>query len=129
MDYECACGCGRFISYHKTPRQRLYYSNACRKKASRARNKERYTQERLEQEQREASIRYWSKIDQEIHRETWQDELKGWRNLYGWAEEDNRHLRDYIDVLENQLAERDAEILRLNILLEGSIKHKPRRTM
>ena len=139
MSRECACGCGRIIPYQKRPREKLYYSSTCRQRASRARNKDKHNIERIV---RASTERFYLKVYQDVHRETWQDELeeaqkrlaayeKDWINR--GAEEDQftlgvladlSNLKKYIHILEDQLAEKEAEIVRLNTLLEGQAKRK-----
>lgn len=132
---ECACGCGRFIPRRKERghREREYYSDACRKRAWRARNKQKHDLDRIK---REAEERMWNAIDQAVRRESWQDELAlkdGMLDLMGKfqdmaeeklkrAELDNQMLELEVTVLREQLAEKEAEIVRLTVLLEGSKK-------
>lgn len=137
MDHECACGCGRFISYRKRPREKLYFSGACRQRACRARNKDRHNLDRIMQA---ANERFYLEIYQDIHRETWGDELKEAQERLGAYEkdkkrrddlllgllEDQRHQEEYIAILEKQVAEKEAEIVRLTMLLESSSKKRPR---
>jgi septal ring factor EnvC (AmiA/AmiB activator) len=113
----------------------MYFSDACRQRASRARNKRRHDLARI---MREADERFYLKLYQDFHKETWVDELKKAQARIAEYEkrqrrrddlllgilEDQKHLRDYIDALEKQLAEKEAEIIRLNMLLEGPSKKK-----
>ncbi|MGH2481301.1 MAG: hypothetical protein ACRDHW_16735 [Ktedonobacteraceae bacterium] len=110
-------------------REREYYSDACRKRAYRARNKGKHDLSRIMQE---ASERFYLKLYQDVHRETWQDELEQLQkdrarrdDLLLGVLEDKSHLRASIAVLEEQLAEKDAEIVRLTTLLEGQAKRTP----
>lgn len=140
MDYECACGCGRRIPYQKRPREKIYSSDACRQRACRKRKKDRHDLARI---MREADERFYLKLYQDIHRESWQDELELLRQQHAADEkekarrddfvsgilEDQALLREYITMLEKDLAEKEAEIVRLNMLLEGlKKKSRPRES-
>jgi len=139
MSRKCACGCGRTIPYQKRPREKLYYSPACRQRACRTRNKDKHNIERIV---RESTERFYLKVHQDFHRETWQDELeeaqkriaayqKDWLDRGAERDEftlgilaDLSDLRKYVHVLEDQLADKEAEIVRLNTLLEDQAKKK-----
>ncbi len=135
MDYECACGCGRIIQYHKTPRERRYYSDACRQRASRARNEGKHDRECIMQA---AFEREWNAIEQNVHREYWQDELKWKGQVIDRREKEIAHLEwkieatevqrtiyeEEVKLLKFQLAEREAEIVRLTILLDATSKRR-----
>jgi hypothetical protein len=124
------CICGKAIPRRKQKggREKEYCCDNCRQRACRERNKDKHDLERIE---REAQERFWTKIDQDIHRETWQDELKKQEEYINschryelFLHEQNNILREYIKVLEEQLADKEAEIARLNILLESSTKRR-----
>jgi hypothetical protein len=115
----------------------MYFSDACRQRACRTRNKGQHDLARII---REAHERFYLKLDQDVHRETWQDDLEeAHKRLTAYEKdhahrddlllgvlEDQRHLREYIASLEEQLAEKEAEIIRLTMLLEGPSKKKLR---
>lgn len=135
MKYECWCGCGRLIEYHKRPREKRYYSAACRQRACRARNKVIHDTERIIQA---ALERQWNAIEQDVRRENWQDDL-AYRDEHierqGLTIAKLEWERDAADLkvklveeentfLKNQLADKEAEIVRLKTLLEFQGKRK-----
>ena len=132
----CVCGKAILRRGEKGHREREYCSDRCRQRACRARNKSKHDLDRL---QKEASARYWTMIHQDVHRETWQDELEAQEkrineqsdlisdlidevNFYRDATE---NLLTSIDFLNEQLAEKEVEIVRLSMLLDAqSMKRK-----
>jgi chromosome segregation ATPase len=127
---ECLA-CGKLLPPRKKGyREREYCSDVCRQRASRKRNKWKHDLDRI---QREANERHWNALDQSIHRETWQDELKRLdelNSLYGKRIQDlisrNNALERYIESLEEQLADKEAEIVRLNVLLNPARSRRSR---
>jgi len=82
---------------------------------------------------REAGERMWNAVEQHVHRETWQDDLERKDKLLSqvskelvYIAEQNELLQLEVEFLKDQIAEKDAEIARLNVLLEGQAKRKPR---
>ena len=69
------CPCGEVIPRRKERghREREYCSNKCRQAAYRLRHKEKHDLSRIEREMNE---RICNAVYQNIHRETWQDELE-----------------------------------------------------
>lgn len=131
MDIECACGCGRIIQGRKkTPRERIYYSPACRQRASRARNKDTHDRERIMQA---AFERQWNAIEQDVRRESWQDALAFQEHLVIRREKEIKALElelemaklktalleEEMKLIKDDLAEKDAEIIRLTTLLNA----------
>ena len=111
-------------------RERQYCSDRCRQRACRARNKEKHNLNRIIHE---ASERLWSAVEQQVRRESWQDDLERKDKLLrqahqelAYLEEQNSLLQQQIVFLENLLADKEAEIVRLNTLLEGQAKRKYR---
>ncbi len=75
----------------------------------------------------------WNAVEQHVHRETWQDDLERKDKLLSqvskelvYIAEQNELLQLEVEFLKDQIAEKDAEIARLNVLLEGQAKRKPR---
>ena len=75
----------------------------------------------------------WSAVEQQVCRESWQDDLERKDKLLrqahqelAYLEEQNSLLQQQIVFLENLLADKEAEIVRLNTLLEGQAKRKYR---
>jgi len=80
----------------------------------------------------EHSIRTIDKWDQEIHHESWQDELESrQRTIEILLDDLSFHdktiddLRFHVGVLESHLADAKAEIVRLNALLDSQSKKHP----
>jgi hypothetical protein len=124
------CICGESIPRRKEQghREREYCSDRCRKRAWRARNKEKHNLERITREWKE---RFYNAVDQEIHRETWQDELEKQESLIHSLLLETKYLREMNNVqelvmqgLKEELAEKEAEIARLNTLLEYQAKRR-----
>lgn len=124
--------CGKGIPFRKERghREREYCSDKCRQRACRARKKPRRS---LDQIIAEAHARMWDKVEQDFRRETWQDDLKAAQEreemIYRWWKEEsdeNDRLQARIELLEYLLAEKDAEITRLNYLLESQARRKHR---
>ena len=67
--------CGKPLPRRKEKghREREYCSDVCRKRASRARNKGKHVLDRI---LHETSERMWNAMYQDIHRESWQDDLE-----------------------------------------------------
>lgn len=134
--YECLV-CGKVLprKEEKGHREREYCSSACRRRAYRKRNRWRYNLTRARQE---ARVRMINSIDQDIHRETWQDELERANKRLEQQEEEIAYLQnendylqlqlqmrdDWIDALTNQIAEKEAEIVRLIMLLDQQSKRR-----
>jgi hypothetical protein len=135
MEYECACGCGKLIEGKKRPREKRYYSPACRQRASRARNKGKHDRQRIMQA---AFEREWNAIEQNVYRETWQDSLAYYKGLVAKRDIDIKELEwerdaanlkaaiteEQIKFLKMDLADKEAEIVRLSILLDQSSKKR-----
>ena len=132
------CFCGKPIPRRQKRggREKEYCCDAHQQQACRARNKGEHDLERIK---KEADERLWNKAYQDVHRETWQNELEEKESYIGLLttyqkllqvrnEElqiQNNMLREYVDILEGKLADRKAEIVRLNVLLEGPKKRRP----
>jgi hypothetical protein len=126
---ECL-GCGKPLPRRKERghREREYCSDLCRQQAWRARNKDKHNLDRM---MRESQERFWTKVHQEIHRETWQDELehddkliKGLLEDLQFLEAQNKLQQLVIESLENKITENEAEIVYLKTLLEGQSKQR-----
>lgn len=126
---ECS-QCGKVIPHRreKGHREREYCSDLCRKRAWRTRNKSKHRIDRIVQDAQE---RMWNKIDQDIHRETWQDDIEKLEKERGVMRQENNYLWRCKEQLEQQLqftqdllADKEAEIVRLTVLLEGQAKRK-----
>lgn len=126
---ECLyCGKPLPRSREKGHREREYCNDLCRKRAWRAKNKDKH---RLDRIIREAHERMWNAIEQGAHRETWQDELDTTNKLLTHMFEEQESLRILIQglkheiaFLQDRLADKDAEITRLTVLLEGQAKRR-----
>jgi hypothetical protein len=126
---ECLfCGKPLPRTREKGHREREYCSDLCRQRAWRAMNKNKHNLDRI---MKTASERRWNAIDQEIHRETWQDELETTNKLLKFMLEDLKLKEERIEILEkaiafleDRLTSKEAEIVRLNVLLESQAKRK-----
>jgi hypothetical protein len=125
------CFCGKPIPRRKKKggREKEYCCDAHRQQACRARNKDKHDLDRI---RREADERFWNKIYQDVHRENWQDRLEEQDKYISqshkyeiFLQEQNNVLREYIKTLEKQLADKEAEIVRLTVLLEGPKRKRP----
>src|ERR1700692_1432281 len=96
--YACL-QCGKLLPPRKERghREREYCNDLCRQRASRARNKGKHDLKRL---QREAEERRWNAIEQDIHREDWQDRLELNTKIITGLLEENQQMREYIACLE-----------------------------
>jgi hypothetical protein len=124
------CICGKAIQRRKEKghREREYCSDACRQRANRERNKHKRT---AEQSMEEAMIRIYDASYQEIHHETWQDDVERQERLIHGLLDENIFLHEVRDTLlgiidrqEATLAEKDAEIVRLTFLLDAQSQKK-----
>lgn len=134
------CVCGQAIPRRseRGHREREYCSDRCRQRAWRARHKDRHKRERIIQA---AFERGWNAIEQDVHREGWQDErqtlraeikrLEIHRDINEFGDDLLKFKADLCQaenaVLKSQLADKEAEIVRLTTLLEAQSK-RPRRT-
>lgn len=134
---ECACGCGRIILRRKDRghREREYYSDACRKRAYRKRNKWKHD---LERHRREAEERRLIAIEQKVYREDWQNERAWLLNRIEQLQQQQSRVqfeRDLaiaqvdvwkleIQFVREQVADKDAEIMRLTALLNAQRKRE-----
>ena len=133
---ECLqCGKPLPRTKEKGHREREYCSDVCRQRAWRQRNKWKHDLGRIIQASNE---RMWNAIDQHVHREHWQDELEQQEKLLELqdkrfiqihklleeSEEENRILQAEIQWLKDQLAEKEAEIVRVATLLESQSNRK-----
>lgn len=87
---------------------------------------------------KDAFERQWNAIAQDVHRESWQDDLEHKekqvtllldmltkaRNEHEYLEVYNNVLELEIQSLKDRLADKEAEIVRLMILLENQAKKK-----
>ncbi len=133
---ECL-SCGKPIPRRreKGHREREYCSNICRQRAYRQRNRWKHNLDRI---RKEAKERMWNALEQTSHRETWQDELEQSEKQREQSEKQLEKQHDWIEYLtnfneqlqweeiklRNRLADKEAEIVRLTILLEGQAKKK-----
>jgi hypothetical protein len=109
-------------------RERDYCSDVCRQRAWRKRSK---PERDLERARTEALRRMWDATEQHIHHETWQDDLASNEKLIKLLLDEIAELRRHsaillrcIESLENDVADKEAEIVRLTILLETQAKRK-----
>lgn len=133
---ECICGKVILRRKEKGHREREYCSDACRQRACRERNRSKRTIEQIKKRSEELWL---EKIEQEFHREIWQDELQLNEQYIKKLEADNQALevelafhREVTECervqnrrLQDLLAEKEAEIARLTFLLEHPSKRKP----
>ena len=134
------CICGKAIARRKQRggREREYCCDAHRQQAYRERHKGQLS---LRRALHESHIRMIDSLDQDYHRETWQDELRDKDHKIDqltWQLEplerdlnichlDIELLRKDKDLLQRLLEHAEVEIIRLNTLLDSqSKKHPPR---
>jgi hypothetical protein len=135
------CICGKPIVYRSRQekerghREREYCSDRCRQRACRERNKGKHDLDRI---RREAQERWWLSIEQSVRPDMRQIELDlknkmlEMQNMFLNSADTriehiellNRIQQMEIADLKDQLAEKEAEIVRLNILLEAQTKKK-----
>lgn len=132
------CICGKVIlrRNERGHREREYCSDTCRQRACRIRNKHKHDLDRISHE---AMEREWNAIEQHIHRESWQDDLERSRQLLLYshqeleqeriateiAEARNKLFELELSLLREQLANKEAEITHLKVLLGNQVKRRP----
>src|SRR5690242_219702 len=99
----CICGATIPRRQKKGGREKEYCSDKCRQRACRQRNKVKHN---LDRARREAEERMWSRIEQNVHRETWQDDL----------EKQGRLIKSLLQDLEYTNQENDALRVDLDFL-------------
>lgn len=126
---ECICGKAIVRRKERGGREREYCCDKCRQQAYRERHKRKLSMRRAIHE---SSIRMIDKIDQEIRRESWQDDLERKDQIIQGLLKDLDYNNDLyklqesiIDGLEHRLANAEAEIVRLNTLLDSQSKRHP----
>jgi len=128
--YYCICGQPLPPRAKGGHREREYCSDKCRQRACRQRNKGKHDLDRIN---REMSERIANAVYQNIHRESWQDELERKESLIASLLQDlkythnmNEILQIDNDLLREQLADQAEEITRLTLLLDAQSKKRSR---
>jgi chromosome segregation ATPase len=126
----------------KTPREREYCNDLCRKRANREKNAWKHNINKMKREWLESLYKH---NDHEIHQATWMIDLemkdheikmlKSEVETLGWEVETVKlhrnslemqvdSLKGQLETAENKVTNLEAETVRLNVLLEGQAKRK-----
>ncbi len=129
------CGKALVRRQERGHREREYCSDKCRQAAWRAKHKDWHKLKRI----LDASFeRQCNAIEQNVHRESWQDDLELRDKLIEWKEKEiegikweldaailhKTLLQEEVKILKDQLADKETEIVRLQTLLNGQANRK-----